>query len=74
VDRRLKSIPSVSVTYAQHGASSSSNQYGMLALKERDGERQPARYQLSCKAYLRVIERLEKLFEMYAKMTSEVPV
>jgi len=41
-----KSIPSVSVTYAQNGASTSSNEYGMRAMQERAYERRGEQYLL----------------------------
>ena len=41
-----KSIPSVSVTYAQNGASTTSNEYGMRAMQERAYERRGEQYLL----------------------------
>lgn len=41
-----RSIPSVSVTYAQNGASTSSNEYGMRAMQERAYERRGEQYLL----------------------------
>ena len=41
-----KSIPSVSVTYAQNGASTKSNEYGMRAMQERAYERRGEQYLL----------------------------
>ncbi len=41
-----KPIPSVSVTYAQNGASTTSNEYGMRAMQERAYERRGEQYLL----------------------------
>ena len=41
-----RSIPSVSVTYAQNGASTTSNEYGMRAMQERAYERRGEQYLL----------------------------
>ena len=103
-----RSIPSVSVTYARSGASTTSNELGMRAMQERAYERRGEQYLLiksppasdillareaHCPANLKAAhdrndetleriyigrrfkndtERLEKLFEMYTRMTTKV--
>ena len=60
-----KSIPSVSVTYAQDGSSTRPNALGMRPMQERAyiGRR-----------FKNDTEWLEKLFELYTKMTAKSPV
>jgi len=40
----VKSIPSVSVSYAQNGTSTKSNEYGMRVMQERAFERRGEQY------------------------------
>ena len=42
----IKTVPSVSVTYAQTGASTSSNELGMRAMQERAYEKRGEQYLL----------------------------
>jgi hypothetical protein len=58
-------IPSVSVTYAQDGSSTRANALGMRPMQERIylGRR-----------FKNDSERLEKLFELYTKITAKSPV
>ncbi len=55
----MKSVPSVSATYARNGNATKSNELGMRPMQERAyiGRR-----------FKNDTERLEKLFEMYTKM------
>jgi len=73
-----KSVPSVSVTYAQNGSSTKSNELGMRAMQERANEKRGEQYLLiksppaPGKSRALMFIALEKLFELYTKMTKKV--
>ena len=63
-----KAVPSVSVTYARTGASTKSNAFGMREAHERNDEVLERIY--FGRRFKNDTERLEKLFELYTKLTS----
>ena len=63
-----KSAPSVSVTYAQSGASTKSNAFSVREAHARNDEVLERIY--IGRRFKNDTERLEKLFELYTKMTS----
>ena len=73
----INDIPAVSVTYAQTGSSTKSNELGMRAMQERAYEKRGEQYLLiksppaSGKSRALMFIALEKLFELYTKMTKK---
>jgi hypothetical protein len=73
-----RNIPGVSVTYAQNGSSTHSNELSMRAMQERAYEKCGEQYLLiksppassKSRRFRNDTERLEKLFAMYTKMTT----